>query len=301
MNRQSGVAMILVLMVSGILGLLMLQVSLTASEHLSRAQQLTDRVTAELAAQSREAAMHYSLLTEPWRPQVRSESAYAAVWNFHGTPFTVDGATWRLQDESGLLPVPRDRADRFVGLVRQLGVEPTRAERLGRQLMQLQSDSGWGPAAVGGTRPAFPAGQASEPTSDGRFPLQSLAEMRFLPEMDEALLARLESLLTLYPTPGFNPLTAPRELLLLRLAPSQVESLLTLRERNALDADVLWRLTGIEADDFTTVLVGPAIRMELDIQHSGVRVRRESTVILRPYAAEPFGTWSRREQRGAEG
>lgn len=294
MRRQRGIALILVLMVTGILGLLMLQVGLTAREHVARAQRLSDRAEAELLAQSREAAMAFTLLTQPWveRPPVEGapSNPYAAAWNFRGAPFEVDGVTYRLQDASGLLPLPQpDSGTRaFVALLGALEVDPQRAERLGVQLQELL-----------GTRPAIappggPAPRRAESVRAQGFPLQSVAELRFLPDMDEALLARLEYLTTLYPAPGFNPLTAPPEVLATRFSGSMREGIEELRRQGRLDASSLFALAGIEADDATTLSAGPALRIGFELRHAGIAVRRETTLVVRPFAAEPLGLWSRR-------
>ena len=63
--------------------------------------------------------------------------------------------------------------------------------------------------------------------------VQSLAELRALKDMDDARLLRREPLLTLYPTQGFNPLTAPAELLTARLPASQLRGVLELRAAGA--------------------------------------------------------------------
>lgn len=292
--------MILVLMITGILGLLMLQVSLTAREHVARAQLLADRVDLALGGQSREAAMYFTLLTQTWVEQPQADNPYAAAWNFHDRPFTVDGVTYRLQDVSGLLPLPLDSPRHFVALLLQLGVEPARATRLGDQLMALQGVSmGLPRPGVRGSGPQDARPRPLPAADDARFPVQSVAELRWLPDMDEELLARLEPLVTLYPTPGFNPLTAPAELLRLRLSPSAADALLQLREAGAVRDTSLWNLAGIEADDLTTLYPGPAIRIDMHIEHRDVAVRRQSTVILRPYARDPFAVWSQSESSGA--
>jgi general secretion pathway protein K len=285
MKRQRGIALILVLMVTGILGLLMLQVGLTAREQVSRAQRLSDRADAVLRAHSREVALAHTLLTRPWlvspdRAQA-SDNPYAAAWNFHGAPFTVDGATFEIQDVSGLLGVPQPGGSpqAFVALLEQLGVERGRAVRLGEQLMAAQG-----------------ADRASR--SAAGFPLQSLAQLRDLPDMDEALYARVEPLLTLYPAPGFNPLTAPPELLAIRFGSSRLEGLLQLRAQNALTEGRLFALTGVSADEVTTMYPGPAFRIRYAFEHAGIDLRRETTVLLRPYEAEPFAVWSQSSARG---
>jgi general secretion pathway protein K len=293
MRRQRGIALILVLMVTGILGLLMLQVGLTAREQVARAQRLSDRVDADLRAHSREVALQYTLLTRPWLTPPGRERAgdnpYAAAWNFRGVPFQVDGVTFEIQDLSGLQPLPppgvAPRA--FVALLEQLGVEPSRAARLGDGLVAAQGvdprdlrlpESARGPAAA--------------------FPLQSLAELRRLTDMDEALYARLAPLVTLFPTPGFNPLTAPPEVLATRFGGSQLEGVLELREQDALTETRLFALTGTQADEFTTTYPGPALRIRASFEHAGIGIRRETTVLLRPWDAEPFALWEQSNSRG---
>ena len=94
MRREQGIALIQVLLVTGIIALLMLQMGLTAREQVARAQALADRAEVQLAAQSRESALLYTLLTEQLVRVPDSENPYVAAWNFHGEPFTVDGITF---------------------------------------------------------------------------------------------------------------------------------------------------------------------------------------------------------------
>ena len=90
MRRDQGIALIQVLLVTGIIALLMLQMGLTAREQVARAQALVDRAEVQLAAQSRESALLYTLLTELLVRVPDSEIPYVAAWNFHGEPFTVE-------------------------------------------------------------------------------------------------------------------------------------------------------------------------------------------------------------------
>ena len=123
MRRERGIALIQVLLVAGIIGLLMLQIGLTAREQVAHAQALADRSELQLAAQSREAALTYTLLTEPLVRVPDSKNPYAAAWNFHGEPFTVDGVTFTIQDESGKMQVPWLDSRDFEALLLDLGVE----------------------------------------------------------------------------------------------------------------------------------------------------------------------------------
>jgi len=275
---------------------LMLQMSLTAREQVARAQLLADRAEAELRAESREVALAFTLLTEPWAGPTAADDPYAAAWNFRGQPFTVDGITYRMQDVCGLLVVPLSGVNDFVNLLVSLGVEPPRATRLGEELMELQRAPAGLPRP--GVLPAPTAADTDAVVAQGAwpgFPVQSLEELRGLKDMDDALFARLEPLLTLYQTQGFNPLTAPPELLAARLHGSQLQGVLEMRSAGTLNDLSLAQVTGIGADDLTTLYPGPAFRIELTLAYRGMTVRRNTTVIVRPYHNDAFAIWSRRD------
>jgi type II secretory pathway component PulK len=321
MKHQRGTALILVLMLSVILGLLMLQMGLTAREQVTHAQLLDDRAEADLRAQSREAAMEYTLLTEPWvRPAVASrvstttdntaantnanttagdnstviDSPYAAEWNFYGKPFTVDTVTFQLQDVSGLVTVPTAGGERFVNLLNVLGLEPTQAARLRDELFEYQG-------VLDALRRTDATSQPVTGTAFGNsatYPLQSLDELRRLPDMTEPLFQRLAPLLTLYPTKGFDPMTAPVEVLKATLPAASVEGVVAMREAGTLNQTTLAALTGLMADDTISLSPGPALRLSLMLEHRGVTVRRDTVYVVQPYDNPPLSVWSRRVQAG---
>lgn len=288
MTPQRGIALIQVLLVAGIIGLLMLQMGLTARQQVEHAQALADRSELQLAAQSRESALLYTLLTEPLVRVVDSKNPYAAAWNFHGQPFEVDGVTFTIQDESGKMRVPWLETEDFEALLRELGVNPGRARSLGTELMILQGTT---PRrrTLGETTVATDG--SKEPS--GKYPLQDIGELRLLPGMDEALYRRLRPLLTLYPTPGFNPLTADAALLDAQLTQSQVKGVTDARASGGLDESTLWKLTGTQADETTVMLPGHGLTVRLESELRGRRAVRTSTVSVRPYSSEPLGVWQR--------
>ena len=111
--------------------------------------------------------------------------------------------------------------------------------------------------------------------------------------MDEELYRRLRPLLTLYPTPGFNPLTAPSALLDAQMTKSQVTGVVDARGKGALDAGTLWKLTGAQGDEETVLLPGPGLTVHLEMELRGRRAVRTTTVIVRPYTTDPLGVWQR--------
>jgi general secretion pathway protein K len=286
MRAQRGIALIQVLLITGIIGLLMAQLGMTAKEQLARARLLEDRATLQLGALSRESALVYSLLTEPWRAVPDSANPYAATWNFIGEPFTVDGITFTIQDESGRWRVPLYGAGEFEDILAGLGVAPGRARQLGVQLMALQGVSS-GLRELGDDAPERASAAARG------YPLQDLAELRLLPDMDEELYARLRPLLTLYPTPGFNPMTAAPELLQAQLTPSQLQGLIDARSAGPVDTLTFMKVTGLQTDERLNFSKGPALEIGIEFEKDGSRIQRDTTFIIRPYQSEPVAVWQR--------
>lgn len=282
-RRQQGVALVLVLLVTAIIILLVTQLSLTASEQVRRAQSLKNRSEASLYLHSREAALLYTLLTEPLVPSTESANAYAANWNFRGEPFEIDGLEITLQDQSGLMRFPFTGVREFRNLLVELGLESARARGLAESLAQ------WiGVRTPGGSR----YGGAMMRGGTGG-PVQYFAELRSLGGVDEKLYERLAELMTLYPTPGFNPLTAPAPLLRLRMTDSALEAVLDARRSGTLDENRLWDIAGVAADETVVVSTGPGIGIQLKGEHLGVVLRRHVVAGIDPYDEQPVAFWSR--------
>jgi general secretion pathway protein K len=282
MRRQKGVALVQVLLVTTIIILLVMQLSLTAAEQVRRAQALQNRSEAALYLHSREVALLYTLLTEPLFPSPGSNNPYAANWNFHGDPFAVDGLEITLQDQSGRMPFPVSHMADFERLLTVLGVGPTQSRELAARLARWTGIRLLGGSPTGG---AMMRGGAGDP-------VQYFGEMRFLAGMDEQLYGKLAELMTLYPTPGFNPLTAPAELLRMRMSEAALSAVLDARRAGELDQNRLWRLARISADETVVTYVGPGIGIQIAGEYRGVALRRQLVMGVLPYEPMPLALWS---------
>lgn len=282
-RRQDGVALIQVLFVTAIILLLVVQLSLTAREQVRRAQALQTRSEAALFLQSRESALLYTLLTEPLFPDPKSVNPYVARWNFFGQAFAVDDIEIRLQDQSGLMRMPANSTRDFEDLVEILGYGPREARRAAEQL------DGWLGLAAQRTDPGVPT---AAPAGSGGA-IQYFGELRLLDGIDESLYRQLAELMTLFPTPGFNPLTAPAPLLRLRMSRDAADAVLKARARGDLDQDRLWDIARIGADETMVPFPGPGIGIELAGGYEGVALQRRLMIRVDPYGPEPLAVWSR--------
>lgn len=282
-NQQQGVALIQVLFVTAIILLLVMQLSLTAREQVRRAQALQARSEAELFLQSRESALLYTLLTEPLFPDRKSVNPYVANWNFFGQPFVVDDLVIRLQDQSGLMRMPVNSATELEELIEILGYGPREARHIRTQV------DNWLGFSSRGSSP----GSSASPEAGTGGAIQYFGELRLLDGIDETLYRQLAELMTLFPTPGFNPLTAPAPLLRLRMSRDAADAVLRARARGELDQDRLWDIARVGADETTLAYPGPGIAIELAGDYQGVALNRRLMIRVDPYDPEPLSVWSR--------
>jgi type II secretory pathway component PulK len=276
MNEQRGVALVLVLAVTGVLALLILQIGLTSRQQVAQAQALVDRAEATLRLHSRESALLYSMLTRERNadPQlIAGDNPYAAKWNFRGDRFDVDGASIRLQDLGGLFPIPLPESPprEFAALLIGLGVDPARAETTSRSLQEAIS-------------------------TPRRSPLQSITELAVVGELSVEEIERVRDVATLYPVATLNPATAPEAVLAVKYTGLALEGLVAARRESSLDEGRVRAIIGENWDDMmTTFLVGPGFRLDIAVEFRGVRLRRESVWTVRPSnEAAPLDLWSYR-------
>ena len=267
MKNQQGVALVLVLMVVGVVGLLVLYSGVTARQDVNLARQLQERTEATLMVQSRMAAVSYTMLTEPWvvGEGYTGENPYRAAWNFRNEAFDVDGVVIRIQDINGLLSVPPRGQESviFEPLLERLGVPTDRARRATRMLAEIQADT----------------------------PLQAFDELRREAALTSEEIDALKRVATLYPVTIFNPITASPEVLRLRYSGSALSSILELRARGEMTMQQLTNVAGEEISDVVVPVAGPAFRVQIEARRGGSVVRREATMSFNPTGDIPMSQW----------
>ena len=274
MNRERGAALILVLMVTGVLGLLLLQFGLTARAQVDQSQRLLDRAGAELRLRSREAELKFALLTQPWvtAAAAAAPDGVATKWRFDNQIFELESDSIRLQDVSGLMALPQGPGsmEEFEGLLMAVGVAPDRAKN----------------AAVG---------LLARLSAPGSLPIQSVLELRYL-GLTVMEIDKLRAVSTSYPSQSFNPSTASKEVLTARYRSlSAQRALLALRQQGKLDSMSYAAILDNPVEDSTSFFPGPAFRLQIIVRQGLSAIGRERIWVVRPYDEEPMLLWESRD------
>ena len=250
MRFSRGVAMIVALIFTGMIGLLVLQIGLFSRGHVSKTQLLMDRASALVAMHDCESETLFVLLTESW-----------SDINFQGATRTCPGALARVQDINGLMPLPQpgSRTDEFVALLRGVGISESAVSGVTAQIERAVR-------------------------TDDRLPLQSLMQLHALSNADIDL---LHPLTTVHPISGFNPLTAPDAVLGAMHSGAIREALLQARRRGELDRDFYLRVTQATVDDLFSFSVGPSVLIQLSAQVGESQVAKIVSVTIQPRDGQP--------------
>ena len=273
-RKQRGVVLLVVLSILATIGLLLLQVSLTARDEVAKAQILVDRAEASLRVRTEESRLQLALLTHPWLgPDPSSDDPRVQRWNFEGAPFDVGDTRFEVQDVGGLFVVPQPGYNSGLAwmpeLFDRLGVEQGVARRAIDEF----------------ARRIGPQGAA---------PIQDVGELAGYGGLSRGDVERLRAVSTLYPVQRFNPVTAPPPVLASLYKGSNREAILALRTRRELNPSSFARVVGDVDTDLTAFFPGPAFRIVVRVRRGEVEVARESVVVLDPYADQPVERWSTR-------
>jgi type II secretory pathway component PulK len=271
--RSRGVALILVLMITAVLGLLMLQFSLTAKEHTRRAQRLLDRATADLQMRSTTSALLFEMATRTWETKgsVDALDFPGEPWNFGGRSFTFLEGKVEIQDLSGLIPLPQpgETTGRLSRILQVAGVPEDEARRAAQKIGAMQAPPNW-------------------------TPLQDLYELGVVADLSAAQIHRLARVGTLYPAGSFNPGTATSEALATLHSGSALQGLAELRARDELGQAAYRGIAGPATDDSVLFYPGPGFRITTRVSFGAAVAEEDLTLSIDPYSPAPFSIWSRR-------
>ena len=265
-TKQSGVALLQVLLMSAVISVLALQMSYSAKDKVSIAQVIQDKVMAEVAVRTMESELLFALSTARWAKDEQHENKLAQIWNFYGSPFEYeDIGTITIQDNSGLISVFNggDRSTVERAFERLLGSK--HQARVARNA--LIDTQGFQNSTNG-------AGISGQFFQSRQEMLRALKELG-IPSSKAEVFTRI-------PYSAYLPLQAPDESLKLWLPERQAKAVIESRQNGELTPQLFTQLTGLRKSDYMLFYPSGRFIITLKKQIGDARVQRKMFINVSP-------------------
>ncbi|CAI8402277.1 MAG: Uncharacterised protein [Porticoccaceae bacterium UBA1117] len=287
-SRQSGVALLQVLLISAVISVLAIRFSQTAQDQVEMADAFDQRIRAQMAARSIFNEIVLVKVSTFVTPLVAdSEVAFGDMVKLNPYGEAIlwrDGITVSTQDLNGLLPRLYPRYFLWRTILKQLEVDAEDIDRyLGvwKDLQDTDADS-W----IGGEQePEVLSGGARFPNRLGQ--TKTLIKLAF---MDRPNLAdKVLSYSSYYPTPEMNLFNMPADLLNSMFDSSLADNIQRVRADRALSIAERVSILPLEyRDDRLTLMNSSAMKITISVPLLHGRWRQSWSVRLAPGRVKPF-------------
>lgn len=279
MKFNQGIALVQVLLISGILTVFALFMNQQAQEQVRLALLAQQRAQAELLLVTAKNRVFLALMTEPrFTPNTRSNEQSVALsqkWNFYNRPFELmEHVTVEMQDQAGLLSLHLPHVSRLSRLLRNNGVSYERSEQIIGHLLDWQ-DSDNKPRTLGRES------NFQHVVRNGN--IQSLLELDKVIELSPEERKLLTQNCTIYYNGDFNPFHAPIELISALSSSESGNRISEMRQYQQLDINEFNEITGIRDDDISFFPVN-TVSIKIHVSYFGVELEEQIVARLNPYA-----------------
>ncbi|RXF02889.1 type II secretion system protein GspK [Pseudoalteromonas sp. PS5] len=282
-NKQRGIALVQVLIISGVLMLLGIFIQQTLRQQAQVVAIGNDKVMLRLALEDAQAQVVTALLSHNRYQEPNAQNMVVKSWNFYGQPFIVGDVTVKLQDISGLLNINTGSRIMLTRYFEKHLDEPSLTDHL------VDSIADWKDAdnlkhLNGAEKADYKNGIT--PRNDY---LQSIDELKTIMEHLKLGFNHAQSVqsLSFARISGFNPLNAPVDVLETLLQnDDQIQQVIQARDQGQLTGLRFYQITGIDYDEYVTFGTSQHIRLELSATKNGVRVTKKLSLKVNPRALE---------------
>lgn len=293
-SKQSGVALIQVLLISTIISLLAIYFTQTARQQVENSRLFGFRVDSSLTLKSAQQQLIYTLLTNQSFTSVHESFDGGQKWNFYGQPFVLSNTskglvTASIQDHNGLLPIRYIRSNLWRRTLLNMGLSESEANRLQGEINDWQdkdSDS-W----VQGNSESTSLSNGSEIRNRAiQFSLEVAPFFEDIPQY----LSDFYSMSTPFAVVGFNPMRAPDDLLYSFFDETTAQQIIYSRETDNLTRESMRNFIGTDYNDITyTLLPGSLYKIKVSVENEDVRLVETIDVMIQPHDKEPLLILSR--------
>jgi general secretion pathway protein K len=307
-NKNKGIALFQVLLITAVISLLAIQFTQTAQNQIAIASTIVDRVQAQVDLRTLESELLFTLLTERNVQQVNSSNPYVANWNFYGKPFSLTQqaanrtssaedfddrlttAVFSIQDQNSLISLYNDsNPEKLTALFTKLKHTNSTLEAQDFDInIAVASLLDWQDSddfeLINGAESKF-YDKKGMPTN---IPLQTYEELALIRGFNRPIIDELQPFLTIRAQGYFNPMQAPVEILELYMESDRAAEILRLRDEGLLDVRQFEILSGLEVDETLNFVTSGSLNVQLTVQVNEVVLTKSMALFLQPYSYHPF-------------
>lgn len=278
--KQTGIALIQVLIISIILSMLAIFISQTVRSQVATAAMIKEHKTLVAQVESAQSTILHTLLSNKRYQQKQSDDSIVQQWNFFGEPFEYqNGTVITIQDQYGLLSLNH--------------FSPMLARRLFELLEQKDSDYRYFIDSLADWKDKDDLSRLNGAESNyyeslkklvpRNSYLQSMAEVGNIRGADMLTSEQWQKYFSLALISKYNPLNSPDKILQAFVNnDEQFAELVSLRENGELNQLTFYQLTGIEEDDFITFSTGRLLKIKITVNMGDAKLSKQFNLTVRP-------------------
>jgi general secretion pathway protein K len=275
--KNKGIALIQVLLITGIISILALYFSATAREQVKLAQLATERAEAILAIKTAQSRLLMTLLTQLREPNVNTADDISSQWNFYGEPFELKNeVSANIQDQGGLMGIGFPDPKLIKDILEQNGADGTLGPVITDSLLDWQ-DADRLTRINGAEQGSYELGPRNASISLH----QEVSQVR---GMSAALWHKFGAIFTLYQRGPFNPMAAPPEILTGLIGRDRAAEYLAQRKSAPITAKSFSAMTGLQESMEQIFYPGNVMEITLRARRGEVILNKTMMLELDPYA-----------------
>jgi general secretion pathway protein K len=275
--KNKGIALIQVLLITGIISILALYFSATAREQVKLAQLATERGEAILAIKTAQSRLLMALLTQLREPNVVASDEISAQWNFYGEFFLLKNeVSANIQDQGGLMGIGFPDPKLIKDILEQNGADSTLAPVITDSLLDWQDADRL--TRINGAE----QGSYAHGPRNGSISLQQ--EVSQVRGMTASIWQKIGAIFTLYQRGPFNPMAAPPQILRGLIGEDRAAEYLARRKNTVITAELFSSMTGLQENMQQIFYPGNVMEITLRARRGQVILNKTMMLELDPYA-----------------
>lgn len=277
MNKNNGIALVQVLLLTAIMSVFALYLTKSSREQITIAGWSNDRAQAEVRLNSAYSELLFTLFTyERSRALiVDGGNEITEKWNFHNHPFSFDDSvTIKIQDLGGKIGLHFLEVTRLKAFLISQGIDDSRSSQIIDGLLDWQD-------ADSISRPSGRESGSQFEVRDGYIP--DLTDLYLIAELTEVERKLLTENTTIYFNGSFNPLTATKELLISETDQSSAEQIVSLRNNKDIAPSEYRAITGKPIDTEIHLYPSNTLQITLEAKEGDAKISKEFVINLRRY------------------